>query len=975
MIDVHHDFETACELDIGEVGLYRYTSHPSARVLMLSWAVQNETPRLWVPAEGEPMPEDLLALIANPEVRWHAFNAQFERRVWWDILGVHLPTQQFYCTMQHAWYLSFSGGLAEVGEQLGLRADKRKQADGKKLIHKFCKPAPKNHKADWYTHENAPEDWARFKQYCVQDVVAEREIEMLLAGYPVPARERELWLWDQDVNDRGVPIDRALVDRAVELERTAKAEMREELENITWLENPNSGQQFHQWLQERGIVLPNLQKETVQQAIKDTQDPLIRRALECKLVVGKVSTTKWQAFQRATQEDGLLRGMFQFGGAQRTQRWAGRTVQLHNLKSPRIPFPDLAADSMFEDPDTIRFMYGDLLSLLSETIRCAITAPPGYVLTPCDLSSIESRWLGYMSGCVRINSTFAEGRDTYKDFATEYYGVAYEDVTKAMRTFSKPPVLGCFAEDTLVLTKRGWVPIIDIQIRDELWDGEQWVPHDGIIPQGLKQTTLHHGVRATLDHRILTVRGWKPWSALHGENIHLATSLARGTLSSSTVATGYAYVDAAAGSGSTRLILTGENPYHASCVQTDAWLGSGRLLPPSGSVSKITTGSRGGITPSGPDARILRTPNTGVTERGAYAALLQHQKKLFGILSRFPVGIIQISKSIGSIITAITRLATFVSSTVRETLQTLGSTLGWSTLVGNLQQVNFTENSPLGTEVREPSDGKSQRGSLLNKLSTNNETAEVLTYDLLNAGPNSRFTIWTDAGPVIAHNCGYQLGRKGLIEYAAGYGVEMAEEDARRAVDTWREINREVPPMWKWLVEACKETIESGQVFEGYTVRIRRDDNFLMIDLPSGRTLHYYQPLVLLQVPPWERERIEEGEIEEHEAKKVPTVTYMSRPRVGKGWVRLSTHGGKITENLSQACCRDILGGHMMQIDREFCNIIRGHVHDEAIPMVPEARAEEVLKGMEQIMSVPPDWAPTLLLGAEGFITKRYKKE
>lgn len=666
MIRVNHDFETFSEADLFKVGAHKYAMDPSTEVLMLAWAVDHETPQIWVPAEGgSPMPDELWHLVHSEDVEWHAFNAQFERLIWWHVLGVHIPIEKFRCTMQHAWSLSFSGGLAQVGAQLGLPADKRKNDRGKKLIQKFCKLAPSNHLADRYTHENAPEDWQEFKDYCVQDVISERGVEVLIEGYPMPQHEIDLWLWDQDVNDRGIPIDMELVNNAVKLEAEEKARLRVELKELTWMENANSNARLKEWLQLQGIQVPNMQKATLEKVIKNTTDDRVRWVLTAKLAISKTSATKWQAFQRATCDDGYLRGMFQFGGAQRTQRWAGRIVQLHNLKSPRIPAPDVAAEFINTDLATIRGLYGDPLTFLSETIRCAITAPEGYSLAPCDLGSIESRWLGYMSGCTRINLTFAEDRDTYKDFATEFYQIPYEDITKEQRTFCKPPVLGC----------------------------------------------------------------------------------------------------------------------------------------------------------------------------------------------------------------------------------------------------------------------------------------------------------------------GYQLGGPGLVRYADGMGVTMTEEEGAHGVEVWRGTYHEVPVMWKWLVEACKDVIDNFTVWEGYTVRIRRDSNFLFIDLPSGRSIHYYQPLVLPMIPPWEQAKVDAGEIELEDAQKMPTITYMGMNQYTKQWTRLTTHGGKITENIDQAACRDILAFHMLQIEKEFGPIIRGHVHDEAISLVPARDAADILVDCEDIMRISPPWAPTLLLDADGFITKRYKKE
>lgn len=660
---LHLDFETASEINIKTAGTYKYAMHPSTRVLMAGYALDHHAPDLWVPAEGEEMPRALFDALVDPDTEVHAFNAKFERLILWHVLKIRVPIERFRCTMVHAWSLSFSGNLGAVGAQMGLPLDKVKDARGKKLIDKFCKPAPKNHRATWYGPDNAPADWAAFKAYCTQDVVAEREIEMLLAAYPMPPQELDHWFWDQDVNDRGVPVDTGLVSAAVHLERKEKARLRHEMNRVTCLENANSPQQLAQWLSARGESLPDLQKETVKRAIKETQDPAVRDVLRMRAQVSKTSTKKWEAFQNATCDDGMLRGMFEFGGAQRTQRWAGRVVQLQNLKSPGPEFESIISEVvdvfLCEDPEVVRALYGDVLDLLSQGVRCAITAPDDFVLGPCDLSSIESRVLGYLSGCDRINRIFAEGKDTYKDFAMELFGCRYEDVTKAQRKYAKPPTLGC----------------------------------------------------------------------------------------------------------------------------------------------------------------------------------------------------------------------------------------------------------------------------------------------------------------------GYQLGGPGLIEYAAGMGVDMDGETAQRAVDLYRYVYPEVPAIWYWLLDSCKDVVQNWTGHTGYGVHIHRDQNFLMIDLPSGRRIYYYQPLVLPMVPPWERDKPPE------EQRRRPTLTYMGMNQHSKKWERLTTHGGKITENIVQAFARDVLVFHMRETEERFGPIIRGHVHDEQIPLLPADRAEEMLAEIERIMSISPPWAPALLLGAKGFLTKRYRKD
>jgi DNA polymerase len=209
--------------------------------------------------------------------------------------------------------------------------------------------------------------------------------------------------------------------------------------------------------------------------------------------------------------------------------------------------------------------------------------------------------------------------------------------------------------------------------------------------------------------------------------------------------------------------------------------------------------------------------------------------------------------------------------------------------------------------------------------------------------------------------CGYQLGGDGLVTYAEGMGVDIDTEEAKRLVALWRRLYPEVVEMWYWLVGTCKQVTLTGESVCGYMVNIRRDRNFLFIDLPSGRSIAYFHPLVEDRTPPWGGD-------------KVPTMTYMGMDQYTHKWKRISTHGGKITENIVQAIARDLLRDALRQMDAVGMDIC-GHVHDEVLVVTGEDVAEDTLKQMNTIMSTTPSWARGLLLGAEGYITKRYRKD
>jgi DNA polymerase len=446
---INLDYETYSEVDLGRVGVYVYAAHPSTRVELAAWALPGQEVQQWDINDGPIEESPLWALLNDPTQQWAAWNAAFERIITRDVLDINIEIPRWHCTMQRAWAYSFSGRLDQVGDQIGLSQDKRKIAEGKKLVLHFCKPAPKSHKADRYCKDNDPERWGQYKRYNRQDVVAEREIGMLIPF--LPEKEQNIWCMDQRINDRGVPVDKVLIDLAVALERKEKTRLKNRMNWLTGLDNANSTQQLIPWLLNQNIDVPTkwskakhqivhtLDKDAVMRLLSGSLPPAAQEVLILRQQANLSSTKKWKAFQDCIGEDNRVRGMFQFGGAQRTQRWAGRLVQLHNLKQG-YKDADRVADLLVVFGDVLA---GDLLETLSNIIRAAITAPIGKKLSVVDLSAIESRVLGWLANDDGVNSIFAEGRDTYKAFGSLYYGKPEDEITPDERKFCKPPVLGC----------------------------------------------------------------------------------------------------------------------------------------------------------------------------------------------------------------------------------------------------------------------------------------------------------------------------------------------------------------------------------------------------------------------------------------------------------------------------------------------------------------------------------------------------
>ena len=444
---LHLDYETASDLDLRKVGTYKYAQHPSTRILMLGWGFDDEPAALWEPHKNS-IPPRLHEGIRSPSVRKHAFNAAFERLITRNHLHIEVPPEQWRCTMVEAFYLGFAGGLDKVLKAIGLEP---KDSRGSRLINMFTSPAPKNHKADWYDWNNRPSEWLEFCQYCIQDVNVERQLWHWLQRFPVMNDwDYQQWFTDQRINDRGVPMDVELAHSAVHIWDREKADITAEMVDRMGIPKVTRGP-FLQWIEDNtGVVLENTRKDYIESLLHRGELPAEAEPY-VKLWAQKEgkATSKYNAVINGTGDDGRARGMFQYKGAARTDRAGGRLIQLQNLKRPLYGDTPESIDNVVRaikcrDPKFLNMLYTHPVSeILGGSIRHTLCASEGHSFAICDLTSIESVILGWVAQCPSIDSTFRQGRDSYRVFASNYFHIPYEDVTKSQRSFSKPPVLGC----------------------------------------------------------------------------------------------------------------------------------------------------------------------------------------------------------------------------------------------------------------------------------------------------------------------------------------------------------------------------------------------------------------------------------------------------------------------------------------------------------------------------------------------------
>lgn len=465
--EVSLDYEVFSEVDITDVGVDAYARHPSTEVLMCAYRFKSDGVLcFWTKHDG-PFPLRLRAALSDPCVIKRAFNAAFERMITQHVLRIPTPIRNWRCTMVLAYSQSFTGGLDQVGEQLRLDQKYAKNREGKALIRMFCQPqkTTKNQPHVRRTRETDPDAWQRFCNYCQQDVIAEEAQFKRLSAYPMLLSEWELYEIDQEINDQGLPVNIAFITHADRMSQRRTKELNLALLRLLDPDvnpedskvNPNSTAQLLPWLQERGYWFNDLRAETVVKVLAESADPgnVLRTITpECRAALlirqwsARTSIDKYAKLLMWADPTGWARHMFQFGGASRTNRWAGRGPQPQNL--PRTPksLEDLEAMQIIADIiaegdyEALELWCDEPLEMLVGSARSSFQAPPGYVFDVCDLSAIESRVIGWLCGCIRLNKVFADGRDPYKDFGQDMYNCTYVQVTKKQRSNSKPAVLG-----------------------------------------------------------------------------------------------------------------------------------------------------------------------------------------------------------------------------------------------------------------------------------------------------------------------------------------------------------------------------------------------------------------------------------------------------------------------------------------------------------------------------------------------------
>ena len=425
------DLETYSDQPLAKTGVYRYVESPDFEILLFAYSVDGGSVQQIDLACGEKIPPAILAALEDDKVIKWAFNANFERICLSRFLGYptgdYLEPDSWRCSMVWAAYMGLPLSLEGAGAVLGL--EKQKLAEGKDLIKYFCQPCAPTKSNGLRTRnlpKHAPDKWLTFKKYNIRDVETEMSIQARLLKYPVPDSVWEEYRLDQEINDRGVGLDMELVRQAIQMDGRSRSELTQAMKELTSLDNPNSVQQMKQWLADNGVETDTLGKKAVAELLK-TAPQQLQKVLTLRQQLAKSSVKKYQAMETAVCADGRARGMFQFYGANRTGRWAGRIIQMQNL--PQNHLDDLSeARGLVRAGgfDALEMLYEDVPDTLSQLIRTAFVPQEDRKFIVADFSAIEARVIAWLAGEKWRQDVFAQGKDIYCASASQMFGVPVE---------------------------------------------------------------------------------------------------------------------------------------------------------------------------------------------------------------------------------------------------------------------------------------------------------------------------------------------------------------------------------------------------------------------------------------------------------------------------------------------------------------------------------------------------------------------
>jgi DNA polymerase len=472
------DIETYSSVEIGSAGAFKYIESDDFEIILLAYAWNDDQVRVIdMTGPGRDIElQDVFSGLLDPDTVKVAHNSAFERAALGKHLGLYLPPEEWEDTMILAAYNGLPLSLDAAGAALRLQEQKIKE--GTNLISYFCKPCKPTISNGGRTRNlphHAIDKWQRFTEYCRRDVEVAQALYYKLSSYHVTPFERKVWALDARINERGVQIDREMVESALAVDNAFRDEHLEEMKRLTGLENPNSVQQLKGWLETAGLTSEQLNKEAVKEMRKQATDSTTNRVLELRQLLSKTSTKKYEAMTNAACKDDRVRGLTQYYGAARTGRWAGRLIQLQNLPQNHLDHIEQVREIVkARDLEALELLFDSVPDTLSQLIRTALVAKPGHTFLVSDYAAIEARVIAYLAGEQWRMDVFAAGGDIYCSSASQMFKVPVEKhgVNGHLRQKGKVAELACgygggvaalkaFGADKMGLTEEEMQNIVD----------------------------------------------------------------------------------------------------------------------------------------------------------------------------------------------------------------------------------------------------------------------------------------------------------------------------------------------------------------------------------------------------------------------------------------------------------------------------------------------------------------------------------
>lgn len=945
MAEIILDFETASHADLKECGAWRYSEDVTTEILCLCYTCDGEI-ITWKPGD----PRTLLTILAaDPETIFIAHNAGFEKAIWRNIMVPlyvlpDVPNSRWDDTLAACAMRAIPLDLDRA--TLAMRLVNRKDKEGSALTRRMSQPNRKGY------YDRTPETLSKVYRYCEQDILAERDLRTRLG--PLPAGERNVWLLDQRINERGVLLDLPFIEKAQQVVDRASIPLVEEFSQITGGLKPSQVAKVRAWVEDQGVYLDSLNKEAVAAMLGEGEEndetPLdaailpdnVHRALLIRSLVGSASIKKLARMRACVGTDGRARGLLQYHGAS-PGRWAGRLLQPQNF--PRGTITDASGNKflpetlveaiMSGDPETVEMIIGPAIESVVSALRHTIIASPGRVLLSGDFAGVEARMVLALSGQGDKTELMASGKDVYCDMAEQIYK---RPIDKKKDPEERQVGKNCFVAGTLVLTSSGIRVIEDVREIDLLWDGEEWVKHSGLVYRGVKPVLSTMGIEATPEHPVLCGEQWLPWGFLARSESARFRALERGSRKLPSRDMFMAKEVASSASSVNAHVVSG----HISCTQ-DICGQEGRPVAPGVRRNKQGTGVKSSM-----DTLILCQ-----TKHTVYGYLTGSARVLGAVK--------------GQLIHNIKIMANVASAfglRGKKTVENFSHTLSPSP-DGINPNLNLTvENATKDTNPVISGLLRDLSTSLIKEASSQCSGVSLNlkpVFDLANAGPLRRFTILSDQGPVIVHNSVLGLGfGMGWKKFKMKYGQKLSEEFCQQIIRTYRDDWAPcVPKLWWGLEEAALATVKEGRAHEAYGVLYEMDDRWLTARLPSGRKLWYFNPQVIKRAMPWDDTDIR------------LCWTYQQM-KTGQ-FKTIDAFGGLLCENVVQGLARDLMVEAMFKLEKNNFPIILT-VHDEIVCEPLAKDADE--KAFEQIMADIPAWAKKIQMpvAVETWVGDRYRK-